>query len=82
MGFVLYTKPNCNMCGVAKQTFKNRDVPYDEISVGTDIERSEFISKFPHVRGFPLVTYETSTGEVWEVGGPKALVRYLDENGM
>ena len=51
----VYTKQNCPFCVKAKALLKSRSLEYNEIEIGKDIDREEFLSMFPHVKTVPHI---------------------------
>ena len=51
----VYTKDNCPACVTLKATYSQNGVEYDEVKIGRDITREEFMEKFPSVRSVPFV---------------------------
>lgn len=58
MNITVYSKENCPACVALKERLKREGETYDEIVVGVDITREDFLQKFPHVRMMPHVTYD------------------------
>jgi glutaredoxin len=52
---ILYTKDNCPKCDILKRELKQDGVDYDEINVGRDITREDFIAKFPQIKHMPYL---------------------------
>lgn len=57
MTTIVYTKPDCPQCTVAKHKLTRIGEPFTEIVVGKDITREEFIATFPQVRTMPHIVY-------------------------
>lgn len=68
---VIYTKDNCPYCVQAKNLFSTKGQKYEEMKIGVDLTREEFISIFPDVRSVPFIIID---GE--KVGGYDRLVEY------
>ena len=51
----VYTKDNCPACVQLKNKLKHDGETFNEIKIGTDITREDFISKFPTVKTVPYV---------------------------
>lgn len=51
----VYTKDNCPACTQLKQQLKQNDEHFNEIKIGRDITREDFIAKFPTVKTVPYV---------------------------
>lgn len=76
---IVYSKPNCPQCDVAKNILKQSLADYTEVSLGTDMTREEFISQFPTVRMMPHITYNGRTIDLSELKRIASLVGVRDE---
>ncbi len=74
---IVYSKPNCPQCEVAKNMLKKSNRDFTEIVLEKDITREDFIAQFPTVRQMPLIT---ENGAV--VGGVRELAPYLCETDL
>lgn len=70
---VIYTKDQCPYCDRAKLLFRTKGLGYQEMKIGLDLTREEFINIFPNVRTVPFIIID---GE--EVGGYDRLVEYYN----
>jgi glutaredoxin 3 len=70
---VIYTKDNCPYCDQAKTLFRMRDQRFQEMKIGVDVTREEFIDTFPEVRTVPFIIID---GE--QVGGYDRLIEYYN----
>ena len=52
---VVYTKDNCPACTTLKATYAQNGVVFEEVKIGRDITREEFMELFPSVRTVPYV---------------------------
>ena len=52
---VVYTKDNCPACNTLKATYAQNGVAFQEVHIGKDISREEFMELFPSVRTVPYV---------------------------
>lgn len=68
---IIYTKDNCPYCVQAKNLFSLKNQPYQEMKIGVDLTREEFIEIFPDVKTVPFIII----GEE-KVGGYDRLVEY------
>lgn len=68
---IIYTKDNCPYCVQAKNLFSLKNESYEEMKIGVDLTREEFVSIFPNVKTVPFIIID---GE--EVGGYDRLVEY------
>ena len=76
MNIAVYTKTGCPSCVKAKNLLNNRSMAYDEVEIGKDITREEFMGLFPGVMMVPFIIID----EV-EVGGYEQLVEYISKQG-
>lgn len=51
----VYTKENCPACVQLKNQLKQNEEVFNEIKIGKDISREDFIMKFPGQRTVPFV---------------------------
>jgi glutaredoxin len=51
----VYTKDNCPACVTLKASLVKSGEAFQEVKIGRDITREEFMSKFPTVRTVPYV---------------------------
>ena len=51
----VYTKDNCPACVTLKTSLAKAGEAFQEIKIGRDITREEFMSKYPTVRTVPYV---------------------------
>lgn len=51
----VYTKDNCPACVTLKTSLAKAGEAFQEIKIGKDITREEFMSKFPTVRTVPYI---------------------------
>jgi glutaredoxin len=55
---IVYTKDNCPACKQLKERFIREGQFFEEVHIGKDITREEFMEKFPSVRQVPHVVYK------------------------
>ena len=55
MKVVIYTKPDCSYCGRAKKLLAIQGISYQEIVIGTDITREEFLELIPTAKTVPQI---------------------------
>ena len=57
MKIIMYTRTNppCPFCKQAKQFAENKNIPFENIDIGTDITVQQFQEKFPAARSVPLI---------------------------
>lgn len=70
---LVYTKDNCPFCDQAKTLLRMKDQRFQEMKIGLDITREEFVDIFPDVRTVPFIIIN---GE--QVGGYDRLVEYYN----
>lgn len=58
MKAIIYTKQECSYCQKAKVLFLLKDIEHEEVQVGQDITREEFLTLFPEARTFPQIILE------------------------
>ena len=51
----VYTKDNCPACVTLKASLVKSGEDFQEVKIGRDITREEFMSKFPTVRTVPYI---------------------------
>lgn len=71
--YIVYTKPNCPYCVKAKNLLSIKSLGYNEIEIGKDITREEFIETFPNVKTVPHIICNGV-----EIGGYDQLARTFD----
>jgi glutaredoxin 3 len=71
---VIYSKPNCKYCVAAKNLLTKKEVEYQELKIGEDISRDEFLELFPTAKTVPVITVD----EEW-IGGFKELNEYVEK---
>lgn len=55
---IVYTKDNCPACVTLKASLVKAGEAFQEVKIGRDITREEFMEKFPTVRTVPHVVTE------------------------
>jgi glutaredoxin len=75
MNIAVYTKTGCPSCVKAKNLLNNRNLAYDEVEIGKDILREEFMSLFPGVMTAPFIIIDGV-----KVGGYEQLELYLNQH--
>ena len=51
----VYTKDNCPACVTLKELLNTSKVPFQEVKIGRDISREDFMKKYPSVRSVPYM---------------------------
>ena len=70
---IIYTKDNCPYCVRAKNLFSEKGVTYQEMKIGGDLSREEFMEIFPDVRTVPFIIINEE-----RIGGYDNLVEYYN----
>lgn len=74
MDVLIYTRAQyCKFCEAAKSLLADYDIDYDEMVVGVDISREEFIEEFPTQKTVPLIFINGD-----KIGGYEDLKEYLE----
>lgn len=55
MNIIIYSKDDCAYCEGAKLLCNTEGLNYEEIKIGKDITREEFMETHPGVRTMPLI---------------------------
>lgn len=71
----VFTKDDCPYCGQAKQLLNNKGFNYEEILIGRDVTREEFLEQFPNVRTVPYIIIGNN-----HIGGYKQLAEFLGDD--
>ena len=59
----VYTKDNCPACVTLKTSLAQAGEVFQEIKIGRDITREEFMEKFPTVRTVPYMIDNSDKGD-------------------
>lgn len=70
---IIYTKDNCPYCVQAKNLFNLKNESYQEMKIGVDLTREEFINIFPDVKTVPFIIID---GE--KIGGYDKLTEWYN----
>lgn len=70
---IIYTKDNCPFCVQAKNLFSLKGETYQEMKIGVDLTREEFMEIFPDVKTVPFIIIDEE-----RVGGYDRLVEYYN----
>jgi glutaredoxin len=70
---IIYTKDNCPYCVQAKHLFSEKGVTYQEMKIGVDLSREDFMDVFPNVRTVPFIIINEE-----HVGGYDKLIEYYN----
>ena len=73
--FIIYTRPKCKYCTMAKRLIEQKGDKYREKVIGVDISREELLEMFPGVKTVPQIAFQGHSNEPLEhVGGYEELV--------
>ena len=72
--FKVFTRKNCKYCYKVKQVIELTGNSYEELTLGKDFTRDDFISKFGSGSTFPQVIYEDE-----HLGGCTDTIKFLKE---
>jgi glutaredoxin len=75
MNIIVYTKTGCASCIKAKNLLNNRNLPYEEVQIGSEITREDFMTMFPGVMIVPFIIIDGV-----KVGSYEQLETYLDQH--
>lgn len=51
----MYTRPGCSYCTKAKTILHNLKLEYNEIVIGTHVNREQVIERFPNNKQLPII---------------------------
>jgi glutaredoxin len=71
----IYSKPNCVYCNRAKDHLNQKGISYNEVVIGEDISRDDFIIRFRGVRQVPHIIVDGVA-----IGGFEQLVEWTKNN--
>jgi len=77
MEIIAYTTQGCFYCDKLKELFSRANVEATLISVGSDINKEEFMGKYPHCTGYPYVIID---GE--PIGGLVETAKVFVQKGL
>jgi len=70
----VFSKPDCPYCDAAKRLLDSKDLSYEEFVIGSDVQREDFIKRFPNVKTVPFILMGNR-----KVGGYDKLVELLGD---
>ena len=73
MSVIVYTKDNCPYCVKAKTLLTIKGIDYNEMLIGSDMTREEFMSIFPEQKTVPLIIINGV-----KIGGFDKLTEWFD----
>jgi glutaredoxin len=53
--YKIYTRDGCSFCDKAKVLMSEHNIPFQEVSIGKDVQREEVLQLFPGVKMLPIV---------------------------
>lgn len=75
MKTIIYSKKICSYCANAKALLENYNVDYEEIIIGEDITRENFINTFPNIKSVPFIIIDDV-----RIGGFSELKEWVFQN--
>ena len=76
MRIIIYTKENCPYCVKAKTLLKIKGLEFNEVYLGVDMQREDFIAMFPEQKTVPLIIIDGV-----KIGGYDKLTEWFDNGG-
>ena len=70
---IIYSKARCPYCDRAKALLSLKNKQYQEMKIGEDLTRDDFISIFPNVKSVPHIIINGD-----EIGGFDKLTEWLN----
>jgi glutaredoxin 3 len=70
---IIYSKANCPYCDRAKILLRLKNKQYQEMKIGEDLTRDDFVSIFPNVKSVPHIIINGD-----EIGGFDKLTEWFD----
>jgi glutaredoxin 3 len=70
---IIYSKANCPYCDRAKALLSLKNKQYQEMKIGEDLTRDDFVSIFPNVKSVPHIIINGD-----EIGGFDKLTEWFD----
>jgi glutaredoxin len=70
---IIYSKDNCPYCDRAKALLRLKNKQYQEMKIGEDLTRDEFVSIFPNVKTVPHIIINGD-----EIGGFDKLTEWFN----
>ena len=72
---IIYSKPNCPNCDIAKAQAMIRGVKFEERCLDTQEKIASFLELYPGVRAVPFATHSDGS----KIGGLSAFKNFLNE---
>jgi len=77
MKYIIYGKPNCKFCNMAKMTLEMKSVPYSYKEVGSDITKEQLEEMVGHqIKSVPQI-FRMSDGFAEYIGGYEDLKKIM-----
>lgn len=73
---IVYTKENCTYCVQAKNLLLYKGKTFQEVKIGKDMTREDFVSLFPDVKTVPLIIVDGV-----QIGGYDKLQEWVNDTG-
>ena len=70
---IIYSKANCPYCDRAKALLSLKNKQYQEMKIGEDLTRDDFVTIFPNVKSVPHIIINGD-----EIGGFDKLTEWLN----
>jgi len=77
MKVMMYTSENCAYCEGAKLLCSTKGYEYNQVVVGRDIQREEFVEMYPAQRTVPLI-FVTEDGLTSKIGGYQEFKKWAE----
>jgi len=77
MKFKAYTTTGCFYCTQLKKLFERANIECEYLLVGKDIDKGDFIQKYPMMTGYPFVLVDDEP-----LGGLVETAKYMLDKGL
>ncbi len=74
---IVYSKPNCPYCVMAKRLLDQMELPFTERVVGVDATREQLLEAAPNARTVPQIIIDDKL-----IGGYDQLASYIENTGF
>ena len=74
---IVYSKPNCPYCVMAKRLLDQMELPFTERVVGVDATREQLLEAAPNARTVPQIIIDNKL-----IGGYDQLASYIENTGF
>ena len=72
---VIFSKDDCPYCVRAKTLLNTKNIQFEEIVIGRDIDRDKFVATYPFVRSVPYILVDDTP-----IGGYEHLTEWVSQN--